>query len=406
MIVRIRPGKIAGRIAAIPSKSHAHRLLLCAACADAPTEIACPAVSKDILATARCISALTARVARSDGGFRVEPVRPSPFPTLDCGESGSTYRFVLPMACALGAKARFLLAARLPERPMGALFSALRAHGIEIAGEGTSVVETTGRLTGGLFELPGDISSQFVSGLLMAAPLTGADCEIRLTSPLASKGYVDITLSALRMFGIRAEWKGEALFVPGNQVYRSPGEVHAEGDWSNAAFFLCAAAACGERVTIDGLNDHSPQGDRAVARIISWFGNPPRGIDVDVSDIPDLAPPLALLGVAATGTTRLTNAGRLRLKESDRIASIVKTLRTLGADICATNDAIEIKGGTPLKGGTVDSHNDHRIPMMAACAACYSNGAIEITGAEAVDKSYPGFFDDLRALGLAVETEV
>lgn len=401
MIAKVFPGKLSGEIAAIPSKSHAHRLLICASFADAPTEIACPAVSADILATARCVSALGARIDRTEGGFRMEPGLISPFPTLDCGESGSTYRFMVPVACALGVEARFLLAARLPERPMGALFSALTAHGIAVSGDGTPVVGARGRLTGGVFELPGDVSSQFISGLLMAAPLTGEDCEIRLTSPLASRGYVDITLSALRMFGVEAGWNGGALFVPGRQAYRSPGAARAEGDWSNAAFFLCAGG-----VQVGGLDPASPQGDRAVAEMIQRFGRPPRGVDIDVSDTPDLAPALAILGAAAKGTTRLLNAGRLRLKESDRIASIVETLRALGADIRAEGDAIVVEGGRPLTGGKVDSRNDHRIAMMAACAACLSEGPVEIARAEAVNKSYPGFFDDLRKLGLTVETEV
>lgn len=406
MIAKVFPGKLSGQIAAIPSKSHVHRLLLCAAFADGPTEIACPAVSEDILATARCVSALGARVTRSEEGFQVAPGPVSPFPTLDCGESGSTYRFMLPVACALGVEAQFLLAGRLPVRPMDALFSALGAHGIEVSGAGTAAVSTKGRLTGGEFELPGDVSSQFVSGLLMAAPLVGTGCEIRLTSPLASKGYVDITLSALRMFGVNAEWRGDSLLIPGGQAYRSPGAARAEGDWSNAAFFLCAAAARGGGAAVTGLDPASPQGDRAVAEIVAHFGNPPRGIDVDISDIPDLAPPLAVLGAAATGTTRLLNAGRLRLKESDRIASIVETLAALGAEIRESGDAIVIEGGKPLKGGTVEARGDHRIPMMAACAACLCENPVEITGAEAVNKSYPGFFGDLRKLGPVVETEV
>ncbi len=401
MIAKIYPGKLSGEIAAIPSKSHAHRLLICAAFADAPTEIACPAVSADILATAGCIAALGAHVDRASGGFRVAAGPRAPFPTLDCGESGSTYRFMLPVACALGADARFLLAGRLPERPMDALFAALSAHGITVSGRGTAVVETQGRLTGGAFTLPGDVSSQYISGLLMAAPLTGADCEIRLTSPLASKGYVDITRSALRMFGVQTEWDGDVLLVPGHQAYRTPGTARAEGDWSNAAFFLCAGD-----VKVTGLDPASPQGDRAVDEMIARFGKPAHGVDVDVSDTPDLAPALAILGATATGTTRLLNAGRLRLKESDRIASIVETWTALGADVRASGDAIIIEGGKVLAGGTVDSYNDHRIAMMAACAAPLCENPVTILRAETVNKSYPGFFDDLQALGLRVETEV
>lgn len=406
MIAKIQPGRLSGRIAAIPSKSHAHRLIICAALSGAPTKIVCPSASEDILATVRCVAALTAPTAPTECGFHVRPGPAAPSPTLDCGESGSTYRFMLPVACALGASARFLLAGRLPTRPMDALFEALGAHGIAFSGAGTNTVTARGKLTGGLFELPGDVSSQFISGLLMAAPLTGADCEIRLRSPLASRGYVDITLSALRMFGIRAEWSGNSLLVPGGQAYISPGAATAEGDWSNAAFFLCAAAATGADVQIDGLDPASPQGDRAVQGIIRRFGAPPRGIDVDISDIPDLAPALAILGAAAAGTTRLFGAGRLRLKESDRIESIVSTMGALGADIWDGGDEIVIRGGQMLAGGAVDAWGDHRIAMMAAGAACISRGPITIRRAEAVNKSYPGFFEDLSNLGLLVETEV
>lgn len=402
MVAKISPGRIGGTIPAIPSKSHAHRLLICAALSDAQTQIACPQASEDIRATASCMRELCAEVVESGEGFSVRPTKGNPDPILNCGESGSTYRFLLPVACALGANARFRLGGRLPERPMDALFSTLEAHGIKITGKGASEVCARGRLTGGQFRLPGNISSQYLTGLLLAAPLTGEDCEITLTTPLESRGYVEITLRAIGQFGIRAEFDGTRAFIPGGQAYRSPGRVAAEGDWSNAAFFLCAAAATGTRAVVTGLDPASPQGDRAILEIISRFGNPPCGAEIDLTDVPDLAPAIALLGAAAEGETRLLNAGRLRMKESDRIESIVQALSALGADIRAEGDAIVIRGGKPLLGGTVDSRNDHRIAMMAACAAALSEGNVTILRAEAVNKSYPGFYDDLQTLGLPV----
>jgi 3-phosphoshikimate 1-carboxyvinyltransferase len=480
VVARVYPGRIGGEIAAIPSKSHAHRLLICAAFADAPTAIGCAGTSEDIEATARCVSALGARVGRDGAGFTVAPGRADreatgggdtgagfavapgnvggeetgarvrdgagvtvapgragggaagagvdvalgcagggetgvgvdiapgnagDWATLDCGESGSTYRFLLPVAAALGVRTRFLLSGRLPERPMDALFQAMEAHGVTIGGKGTAVVTCEGRLTGGQFLLPGGVSSQFISGLLMAAPLTGAAVEINLTGTLESRGYVEITRAAMRAFGVQTQFEGNCLRVPGGQRYVSPGRIETEGDWSNAAFFLCAAAAGETHVEMRGLRADSPQGDRAIAGIIERFGQAPRGIEIDLSDIPDLAPAIAVLGAAAAGETRLYNAGRLRMKESDRIASIVGTLSTLGADITAEGDEILIRGGRRLIGGRVDAAGDHRIAMMAAVCAVIADAPIEITNAEAVNKSYPAFFEDLRALGLRAETE-
>lgn len=403
MIATVYPGKLSGTLSAIPSKSHVHRLLICAALADGETRIHCPALNADIEATVRCLNALCANIAYSDGYFTVRPAKIPSGQTADCGESGSTYRFLLPVAAAQGADTVFRLHGRLPARPMGELTDALETHGASLSGLGTDRVVLSGKISGGRYELPGDVSSQYISALIFAIPLTGESGEIVLTTPVESKGYIGMTLDAVHSFGITAVWENDRIFIPGGQKYVSPGEVSAEGDWSNAAFLLCAAAAGGTHVDVTGLKSESAQGDRAVRSIIESCGHPPRGQVVSISDIPDLAPALAVLAAAADGETRLTNASRLRLKESDRIAAICDTLSALGADACGTDDEIIIRGGKILNGGTVDSMNDHRIAMMAACCAVISENPVTITHAEAVRKSYPRFFNDIQLLGLRVE---
>lgn len=419
MKATVYPGPITGSVPAIASKSQAHRLLIAAALADVPTRVACADVSRDIQATADCLNALCADISYTGGAFSVTPRAVSTGAVLDCGESGSTWRFLLPVAAALGARATFLLRGRLPQRPMEALYQALEGQGVVITGKGTGRVSVEGRLAGGAVAIAGDVSSQFISGLLLAAPLTGQAVDIRLTTPLGSAAYVDITLQTLARFGVRAERQADVLHVPGAQRYRSPGSVEVEGDWSNAAFWLCAGAAGGGPITCTGLDIHSPQGDRAVLDMLRAFGaqvtvsgrdvtvtgKDLRAADIDIDATPDLAPALALLGLAARGETRLTNIARLRLKESDRAQTITDALRALDAAADMQGDSLVIRGGSQLPGGVCDAADDHRIAMMAACAACLCASPVDIQGAEAVDKSYPRFFDDLRALGPRVEEE-
>lgn len=414
MNVTIQPGPLSGHVNAIPSKSQAHRMLICAALADMPTLIICPQVSEDILATARCLHALCADVERTSQGFIIRPCAPNADPLLDCGESGSTYRFLLPVAAALGSKARFMLAGRLPQRPMTSLFEALEAHGIIIRGKGSDSLSIEGKLSGGLFTLPGNVSSQFISSLLLAAPLTGEACGISLSSTLASKGYVDITREVMQYFGVQAD----VLTVQAGQAYHSPGTAEVEGDWSNAAFWLCAAA-CGSRLQVGALSPQSVQGDKAILGILRQFGAAVRfeegdvhvssgglrGAMIDISDTPDLAPAAALLGVMADGSTVLHPISRLRLKESDRAQSIAGTLTALGADIHIANEQLIIRGTGGLQGGIVDSCRDHRIAMMAAIGATVSRQPVTIQNAEAVDKSYPSFFKDMNKLGASLSTE-
>lgn len=411
--MRIAPGKLKGTVPAIPAKAHAHRLLIGAALADKVTVIHCPAPSEDILRTAQCLDALCAHVERTEEGFVVTPRAPSHNPLLEVGESGSTYRFLLPVACALGVNPRFSLAGRLPSRPMDELLDELEQHGMAFSGKGSALLTAQGRLSGGDFQLPGDISSQYVSGLLLAAPLMGPT-TLTLTTPLQSRGYVDITLAAMAQYGIQVEVSPRGYALSGGQAYRSPGTAAAEGDWSNAAFWLCAAAAGQQPLNVTGLSLSSPQGDKAIVDMLRLFGArveaaddaisiqpaPLQAADIDITHTPDLAPALAILCAGAKGTSTLTGTRRLRMKESDRSHAIAHTLRVLGVPVEEEEDHLVIRGTGRVHGGTCDSFHDHRIAMMAACLSVLATGDITITNHEAVGKSYPHFFADFASLRL------
>jgi len=382
--VEILPGPLCGTIKAIPSKSQAHRALICAALADEHTNIVCEGTSKDIEATGACLRALKA------GDEDVV--------TLHCGESGSTFRFLLPIVCTLGRKASFVLEGRLPERPLSPLYEELVRHGCKLSPQGTNPFATRGKLSPGSYTLDAGVSSQFVSGLLFALPLLDGDSELRMTGSVESFPYIELTLAMLETFGVKVGFEGMAFSIPGRQKYRSPGTVHIEGDWSNAAFWLCADAIPGNEITVSGLDMDSRQGDKAVLGILERFGSDLRGIEIDAADIPDLVPILSVVAAAAKGMTVIRNAGRLRMKESDRLAAVTDMLGLIGADIRETADGLIINGGKPLTGGTVSSWGDHRIAMSAAIAAVLCAAPVVIQGAEAVEKSYPTFFEERRRL--------
>lgn len=422
MDVKIFPaGKaLGGTVRIVPSKSQAHRALICAAFADRPTRIICGSVSEDIEATAACLTALGAGITRTLDGYNVRPrdgADAGDTCTLPCGESGSTFRFLLPVACALGRKASFIPRGRLPERPLSPLYEELVRHGCALSPQGAVPFLTEGQLTPGSYTLDAGISSQFISGLLFALPLLDGDSELRLTGQAESFSYVALTLAMIEAFGISVAFDGTVFKIPGGQTYRSPETIHVEGDWSNAAFWLCAGAVGAGRIACAGLDPQSGQGDRAALDILSGFGakieaadsavaaygGNLRGIEIDAGDIPDLVPILSVVGAAASGVTIIKNAGRLRLKESDRLAAITSTLNSLGADISETTDGLVIRGGKTLSGGVVSSWGDHRIAMAAAIAALICTEPVLIKGADAVSKSYPNFFDDLTALGGSVE---
>ena len=354
MNVTITPGLLRGAITPPPSKSQAHRLLIAAALADGESRIEHLADSQDIQATRRCMAAL-----KAPG---------EDLPVLDCGESGSTLRFLIPVALALRGGGRFTGRGRLMERPQKPYFDLFDEKGIAYRQE-DGVLTVQGRLTPGTFALPGDVSSQFVTGLLYALPLLEGDSRITLTTPLESRGYVDMTLEALERFGIRAECPdGRTLRVPGGQTYR-PCRAAVESDYSQAAFYY-AANGLGGQVEILGLNPRSAQGDRCIVPYHMQLCGPGEA-ELDVSQCPDLVPPLAAHAALRQGITRIVNAARLRIKESDRLTAVTQVLTALGADVVEGADRLTITGQPEgLAGGvTVDSHNDHRIAMMAAIAA-------------------------------------
>jgi 3-phosphoshikimate 1-carboxyvinyltransferase len=405
MLVTILPAPLHGQLRAIPSKSQAHRLLICAALADRPTELGCAAVSQDIAATADCLRALGAETDYRCGGFRVTPVRqPVRGAVLDCGESGSTLRFLLPLVCALGAEGSFRLHGRLPDRPLSPLWEVLEAHGAVLGRPDQRTVTFSGRLRGGEYAIAGDVSSQFLSGLLFALPLLEERSSLVPLGRLESRGYLEMTRQAEAMFGVRWQGRdaGEAWTPEPGSRYRSPGYAEVEGDWSNAAFWLAADALSGGSVKLTGLDPASAQGDRAAEELIPRIlaGN----AVIDAGDIPDLVPPLAVTAAAAPGKTEFVNAGRLRLKESDRIRSVRAMLEALGGRVAETPDSLTVFGGG-LRGGTVDSFRDHRIAMAAAVAAIACREPVCILGAEAVNKSYPAFWSDYRLLGGSVREE-
>ncbi|MFH1512507.1 MAG: 3-phosphoshikimate 1-carboxyvinyltransferase, partial [Bacillota bacterium] len=393
-----------GSIAAIASKSHAHRALIAAALADAKTELVCGETNEDILATVRCLRALGAQIAYDHGIFTVLPI-PGPAGaekrTLDCGESGSTLRFLLPVACALHANVFFAMHARLPMRPLSPLYEELVSHGCQLSRQSVTPLDVTGKLTGGVYTIAGSVSSQFITGLLLALPLVKEDSRIDVTGELESRPYVDITLQTLKDFGIEVTQRGGSFFIRGSQRFASPGTLTVEGDWSNAACWLALGAISDHPVTVTGLNLRSPQGDKAFLDMLKRFGakvvmdgsgvtvsgGDLRGIDADVRANPDLAPMIAAVALAARGQTRIQNAARLRLKECDRLSVINGTLRAFGAQITETPDGLIIGGGHPLHGAAVSSEDDHRIVMMAAVTSALCAGEVTVAHADAVHKS-------------------
>ena len=411
MNIVIEPSPLKGEIAAIPSKSVAHRMLICAALADGPTTLRIPKTSDDIDATADCLRALGAAITVNNEDYIVEPIAQiENIPLLDCGESGSTLRFLLPVAAAAADRCRFDGHGRLPDRPLSDLTDAMKEHGVSFDGEKLPFT-IGGRLRGGIYRLPGNVSSQYITGLLLALPLCEEDSVIELTTALESASYIDITLSVLKTFGITVHCERNRYIIPGKQVFRSPGTLPVEGDWSNAAFFLTAAALNND-ITMTGLNPNSAQGDRKIIALLEQLGavtqkdngrltlrsDELKGCTIDIQDTPDLLPVLSVAAAFAQGKTTFINAARLRLKESDRLASSAAMIENLGGRAEVGEDELTVYG-TGLIGGTVESCNDHRIAMSAAVAATRCSKPVTILNAEAVKKSYPGFYNDYNKTG-------
>lgn len=407
-----------GKIKAIASKSAAHRALICAAFASESTEIICTETNEDIEATVRCLNALGAKITRRGESFIVLPIRSTPeCATLDVGESGSTLRFLLPIVSALGCKAEIKMSGRLPNRPLSPLREELEAHGALISEAGSNPLAVSGGISAGEYKIRGDVSSQFISGLLFALSIIEGESRLSLESAIESAPYINMTLKTLYDFGADISIDERGFTVHGMGKLKSPKTVTVEGDWSNAAFMLAAGAiAQNGNISVTSLDPDSLQGDRAMLELLVRFGADVRrkgdkisvrsgrlyGIDIDATNIPDLVPILSVVAAAANGRTVIRGASRLKLKESDRLSSVADMLFTLGASIAKTDDGLIIDGGGRLTGGVVSSHADHRIAMSAAIASLLCDGDVTVTGAEAVAKSYPAFWDDISSLGFNI----
>ena len=455
----VRAGARSGSVTIPASKSAAHRQLICAALSEAESTVVCDGISKDIQATMDCLTALGARFIKAPEGIRVIPrefaggvacsswaggekqpasavgaggekqpasaVGAGEEKQLPCGESGSTLRFLLPIAAALSENVTFHMEGKLPERPHKELIEQLSLHGARIYQDGANL-HCEGSLSGGLYELPGGVSSQFISGLLFALPLLKESSVIRIVGSIESAAYIAMTEQAVSAAGIRftkrlqevseggshfAKTAPEYL-IPGGQSYRAKEHITVERDWSNAAFFLCAGAFSEEGILVKGLSADTAQGDREILSVLRKFGaevtegeegilvrkRPLQGSMVDASGIPDLVPVISVLAAGAAGETRIVHAERLRFKESDRLQSTAAMLTSLGGTVSETQDGLIIKGTRTLTGGTVNPVNDHRIAMAAAVAAGICGGEVTIEDAQCVEKSYPAFFTDWENL--------
>ncbi len=423
MIAIVNASSLSGNVQAIASKSVAHRYLIAAALADKETFIHCHSVSEDILATVHCLCGMGAKIHKEDHGFFVTPIDKTKQMTdvavLPCNESGSTIRFLIPVVGALGIKGNFLRKGSLVNRPLFPLDDEMAKKGAFLREKEENVLEVSGKLDSGVYELPGNVSSQYITGLLFALPLLEGDSEIHITTPLQSEDYVKITLDCLKAFGICVKYDNNCFYIPGKQVYTVDNEPFVEGDWSNAAFFMTGAAIGKNKITYSNLNPTSLQGDKAIVEVLgkmgavierkehvyTVIGQELVSCDIDAKPIPDLIPILALAATVAKGTTVVRNAERLRIKESDRLKTVYETLKALGADIDETKDGLIIRGKERLKGGVVSSFNDHRIAMMAAIASLVCEESVTILQAEAINKSYPGFYEDFVKLGGQVTIE-
>ena len=390
MDLTIHPRKLQGDISVIPSKSLAHRYLICAAFAEGPTKILCPETSRDMDATAGCLQALGASIFKDETGYLVEPVKQIPREAdLPCRDSGSTLRFLLPVAGALGVRATFHLEGRLPSRPLSPLWEEMERMGCRLSRPTEDTVLCEGTLKSGTFSIDGSISSQFISGLLFASALIPGENRVQLQGKVESRPYIEMTQAAMALFGRNPE----DLALTGGAPFHSPGSLSVEGDWSNGAFFL-AAESLGSRIHILNLRPDSCQGDRAAAELLPKLHH---FQVISAADIPDLVPILAVRAACSQGA-RFTDIRRLRLKESDRVQSVIQLIVSLGGTAREENEALIIEG-TGLTGGTVDAGNDHRIAMAAAIAATACSKEVHILGADCVSKSYPGFFKEYRRLG-------
>lgn len=410
-------GRLKGTVSIPSSKSVAHRMLICAALSDTTSKIRCAGYGKDVTATADCLNQFGANIEITDDIIKVSPVRKIDKNIrciLNCGESGSTLRFLLPIAAALDASAEFRGEGRLPQRPLSPLYEQMVAHGISMSPNGSLPLTCDGRLHGGKYTMGGNVSSQFVSGLLMALPLAAENSEIIITGKRESTPYINITIDVMKKFGIDIVTVENGYQITGGSQYHSPGDMAVEGDWSGAAFWIVAGCIGKEPIRCQGISyDLSVQGDKYVIDALRAMGADIRcdnegvtampsrlhGIKTDCKDIPDLVPALAVAAAMAQGNTIFHGIERLRLKESDRVATVCDMLKAFGVDCSSTEESMTIVGGSIPKPAVIDPANDHRIAMAAAIMASVTEGESILDDTSCTEKSYPQFFKSFMVLG-------
>lgn len=426
MNLTVYPSVTGGSVRAIPSKSAAHRLFFCAAFADKDTLIYCPCTSGDIDATLDCLRSLGAKIERNGDFFSVTPIKKlSGFPSLDCRDSGTTYRFLLPIIASLGSGATLITHGRLPARPISPLYEVLVSSGVNLSPKGSSPMKISGTLPTGDFSFEGNVSSQFASGMMLAFCVSRSPSTLTLTGKVESSPYIDLTVDIIKKFGISIKVEEEKDVFRKYSFESSPklvssGKEICEGDYSSAAFWLAAGAIGKRAVSITGLNKNTRQGDREILSYLSRFGaaieeneneikvspSDLHGIDIDASQTPDLVPILSVVACAAHGETLIYNAARLRYKESDRLHSVRDMITSLGGEIYEGEDFIKINGNGSLRGGIVNCANDHRIAMSATVASLICEKETTLIGYECTSKSYPDFFADTKKLGFKIKEGV
>lgn len=411
----IKGANLSGELTVPASKSEAHRALICAALSNAPCRLDFDGICSDIEATADCLRALGARVELTEHGCLVTPITEvTTGARLNCRDSGSTLRFLIPVSAALGAEPVFHTEGRLAERPLYPLDAELARCGVSITKNGRAL-SVSGRLSERHFSISGAVSSQFISGLMLALPLVGGG-SITLEGKTESVDYIRMTADAMRRFGVDVRLLDGEITVSGK--YISPDRVRICGDWSSASFWAVAGALSKDGITCRGIDAYSTQGDRRILDVLSQMGaevlcgddfftvKGTRRLDavnIDASDIPDAVPIISVAAATAVGTSHIGGCARLRFKESDRIATVSELLSRMAASVRALHDGLEIDGTDCLSAAVIDPHLDHRIAMCAAVAASVADGEVTVTNAECVGKSYPSFWDAFASLGAHVE---
>lgn len=420
-----RTERLSGEVCAPPSKSYTQRMLIAAALSNGTGKVLNPLLSEDTEATLRAVTALGVEIGFEENCWAVKgavPLQSAKAP-IDCGESGATLRFMTPVAALADDPSTLMFHGSLDRRPIEPLIKSLSDLGANVhrkkLGDKDAVVVEGGGILGGQTSIPGDVSSQFISGLMFACPMAKVDTEIVLTSPIESSDYLKMTVDVLEKHCVRVDVYGnfERICIPANQTFK-PVDCRVPGDFSSAAFLLAAAAITKSKVQVNDLDYQGVQGDKAILGIlkqmgvagkvcensveIDGVGGTLEALNVEAKNIPDLVPVSVALACFAKGTSKITGAQRLKLKESDRLVSLHSEFKKMGAQIEYSSNELTVTAPSGLHGATVDPHNDHRIAMACAVAALGAKGQTTIRKAECVRKSYPQFFTHLQQLGAEI----